>query len=274
MKDYGLVSIIMPNYYGERYIAAAIESVVAQTYTHGELLIQDDMSTDDSIEIALRYAENDKRIKVQRNEIHSGAALTRNKAIQRSNGNFLAFLDSDDLWLPEKLEKQLRFMDENACDFAYTAYEEIAFDGTPLLTKITVKRNLSYQDMLFQNWPGCLTVMYRQDVEHKIYGEDVPSNNDRALFLKVLRQTNNAMGMDDCLALYRRRQGSISRNKVKMVKNVVKVIHKFEGHSLVKTWICMIHQFFVKIFFKRKRIQKENSYAIKYQGNEYIINNI
>ena len=115
-----LVSIITPNYNCEKYISQTIESVLAQTYANWEMIIVDDCSTDNSYQIALEYAKKDKRIHVYKNEINSGAAKSRNVAIQMAQGDYVAFLDSDDLWAPEKLEKQLNFMKNNNYCFTYT----------------------------------------------------------------------------------------------------------------------------------------------------------
>jgi glycosyltransferase involved in cell wall biosynthesis len=120
-----LVSIITPNYNCAQFIAQTIDSVLAQTYQNWEMLIIDDCSTDGSYDIALKYAEKDTRIRVYRMGKNGGAAFARNKAIELSRGDYLAFLDSDDLWLPEKLEKQLQFMQSNDCDFCFTEYEHI-----------------------------------------------------------------------------------------------------------------------------------------------------
>jgi teichuronic acid biosynthesis glycosyltransferase TuaG len=123
-----LISIITPNYNCAQYISQTIESVLTQTYQNWEMLIVDDCSTDGSYEIALKYAAKDNRIKVYHMDQNSGAAACRNKAIELSQGDYLAFLDSDDLWLPKKLEKQLRFMIENDCDFSFTEYEQVNED--------------------------------------------------------------------------------------------------------------------------------------------------
>jgi teichuronic acid biosynthesis glycosyltransferase TuaG len=123
MKTNPLISIITPCYNGALFIAQAIESVIAQTYKNWEMIIVDDCSTDMSLDIALSYAAKDKRIKVLKMEQNSGAALARNKAIKVSRGEYLAFLDSDDIWLPEKIEKQLQFMQKNDSDFSFTEYE-------------------------------------------------------------------------------------------------------------------------------------------------------
>lgn len=252
-----LVSIVTPNYNCARFIAQTIDSVLAQTYTNWELLVQDDCSTDGSYEIALEYARKDSRIKVEQNAKNAGAAVTRNNAISRSKGEYLAFLDSDDLWLPEKLERQLKFMQKNQCDFCFTRYEHIDEDGESLGIRAKVVKNLSYKKMLHHCWPGCLTVMYKQDLQNKIYANDVKKNNDHALFLRVLKKCKNAMGMNECLAFYRIRKGSISRNKFKMIEPYIKVLHEFESKNLVYSYFCVLTQIIIKAFFKYEKIKSQ-----------------
>jgi len=253
MKDYGLVSIIMPVYNCSAFVAEAIESVQRQTYQHWELVLQDDCSADDSWTIAARYAAADSRIKAERNLRNSGAAATRNNAIGRSMGQFVAFLDSDDLWLPCKLELQLAFMEREGCDFSFTSYEHIAADGTPMGIVAKTIRHLSYRRLLMHCWPGCLTVMYRQDVRHKVFGPDIPKNNDHALFLRAIRQCRKAMGLGEITALYRIRKGSISRNKWEMIRPYYRVVHDFEGKNAIFSVFCVITHVVVKVLFKYKR---------------------
>ncbi|MBO5691583.1 MAG: glycosyltransferase family 2 protein [Spirochaetaceae bacterium] len=258
------ISIITPNYNCGRFIAQTIESVRTQTYTNWEMLIVDDCSTDDSYQIALEYAQKDPRIKVFQNEKNSGAAISRNKAIELSQGEYLAFLDSDDLWLPEKLEKQLQFMQENDCDFSFTEYEHIDEDNNSLLKVAKVIKKLSYKKMLFHCFPGCLTVMYNQKKIGKIYAQDIKKNNDNALFYPVLKKCSNALGINECLALYRIRQGSISRNKLKMIKPYITVLHDFEGHNLFFSYLCVLTHFFIKILFKYRSISSQESLCGRY----------
>lgn len=254
MNDYGLVSIIMPAYNSQQYIAEAIESVLSQSYNHWELLIQDDCSNDDTLVISERYAEKDARIRVEKNIENSGAAVTRNNAIARSNGVFLAFLDSDDIWLPSKLEHQIDFMDANKCDFSFTRYSHIDEKGNSLGVVARVKRNLTYRQFLMHCWPGCLTVMYKQVPNHKIYGPDIKKNNDHALFLRVVRECNKAMGYNSIEALYRIRRGSISRNKLKLILPYYTVVHKFEHKNTIFSFFCVITHVVIKFFYKYERI--------------------
>jgi teichuronic acid biosynthesis glycosyltransferase TuaG len=255
IKEYPFISIITPNFNCEKIISETIESVIAQTYQNWELLIQDDCSKDGSYEIALEYAQRDNRIKVEQNNQNSGAAITRNNAIKRSVGEYLAFLDSDDLWVPEKLEKQLQFMQENDCDFSFTRYEHIDENGNSLNIRARIVKKLTYTKMLMHCWPGCLTVMYKQDISNKIYADDIKKNNDHALFLRVLRTCYNAMGINENLAYYRIRKGSISRNSVSVLKYFIKVIHEFEGKSILFAYWCAFTHVIIKKFFKYERIK-------------------
>jgi glycosyltransferase involved in cell wall biosynthesis len=252
-----LISIITPNYNCERFIAQTIESVLAQTYKNWEMLIVDDCSTDGSYERALEYATKDSRIKVYRIERNSGAAVCRNKAIELSQGNYLAFLDSDDLWLPEKLEKQLQFMIANECDFSFTEYEHINEKGELLGVKARVIKKLTYRKMLSHCYPGCLTVMYRQDLANKIYANDIKRNNDYALFLRVLKYSENAMGMKESLAQYRIRKKSISSNKFYMLKPYITILHDYENLNIILTFVYVFTHIFIRMFFKYKHIKEE-----------------
>ena len=129
MQNKGLVSIITPSWNCGKFLEETIKSIQAQTYTNWELLFQDDCSTDDTKERVLRLAAEDNRIKYECNLRNSGAAITRNNALRRAQGKWIAFLDSDDLWLPEKLEKQIRFMEENGYAFTYHEYAEMTEEG-------------------------------------------------------------------------------------------------------------------------------------------------
>ena len=261
MKDFGLVSIITPNFNCSRYIAQTIRSVISQTYSHWELLIQDDCSTDNSIHIAQQYANKDSRIKIERNKINSGAAISRNNAIKRAKGEWLAFLDSDDIWLPHKLEMQLKYMRNLNADFSYTQYDHIDENGRPLYRRAKVTPHLSYQKMLFHCWTGCLTVMYHQDINNKIFGPNVKNCNDYALFLQVLKHSHSAIGISECTALYRIRKKSLSRNKLQKITPYICVLHQHEGISYLMSWFYMFSNLFIKTFFKYKNIHQNNSFS-------------
>ena len=259
MKDYGLVSIITPNYNGVAVLSATIESVLAQTYQNWEMLIQDDGSSDDSFELVERYAKQDSRIKWERNEQNMGAAMTRNNAIRRSKGAYLAFLDNDDLWLPTKLEKHLAFMERNECDFSFTKYEHVDDNLQSLGVQAQVIKKLTYKKLLFHCWPGCSAVVYKQDVNNKVYAVDCENNDDQEQFFEAIKTCKNAMGFDECLTLYRVRSGSRSSNKWKLVKPYIDVMHRIQEQSLLMSYVYLFTHIFVKTFFKYKSIRPEES---------------
>ena len=203
-----LVSIIMPSYNTAQYIGESIRSVLAQSYSNWELIIVDDCSTDDTDAVVAEFG--DSRIRYLKNETNSGAAVSRNRALREARGRWIAFLDSDDLWHPQKLEKQIRFMEEENCHFSYTNYEEIGAQGEPLGRWVTGPKRIARQGMYNYCWPGCLTVMYDASVVGLIQIADIKKNNDYAMWLQVCQKADCYL-LDEKLAYYRHgRQGSIS----------------------------------------------------------------
>lgn len=207
--SWGLVSIIMPTYNCGRFIAETIESVLEQSYPDWELIISDDCSTDDTVEIVRSYQAGEPRIRYIRNERNSGAAVTRNAALREARGRWIAFLDSDDLWRPRKLERQLRFMVENGYAFSYHEYSEMSEEGRDLGIQVSGIARVNAFQMFACCWPGCLTVMYDRDVVGLIQIRDIKKNNDTAMWLKVVKKVPCYL-LKDNLARYRRRKGSIT----------------------------------------------------------------
>ena len=202
-----LVSIIMPTYNCGRFIAESIRSVIAQTYTNWELLIVDDCSKDNTAEIVKSF--NDPRIHYQCNELNSGAAVTRNTALKNAKGKWIAFLDSDDLLVPTKLEKQIDFMERNGYAFTYHEYIEIDEASQPLGIYVGGKKHINKFDMYACCWPGCLSVMYDVDKIGLIQIPDIKKNNDSAMWLQAIKKADCYL-LPENLALYRRRKGSIT----------------------------------------------------------------
>ena len=221
-----MISIITPNYNCGDYISETIESVLLQTYSNWELIIVDDCSSDDSYKIALDYAKKDSRIKVIRNETNLGTAISRNKALDIAKGDYIAFLDSDDLWEKDKLELQLNFMQENNCDFSFSQYDLIDEKGLSLNKTAKVIKHLTYSKYLHHCFTGCLTVMYKIEIAKELRSFNIRSNNDYGLFLQVVRKSKKAMGINKVLAHYRIRQSSISRKKVKKIKPFFELMWK------------------------------------------------
>ena len=212
-----LVSVIMPSYNTARFIKEAIESVLNQTYQNFEIIIVDDCSTDNTDEVIA--AITDERIKYIKNQKNSGAAISRNRALREARGKWIAFLDSDDVWLPEKLEKQIAFMEENGYQFSYTAYGEMDEESNLTGVCVTGPKKITKTGMYNYCWPGCLTVMYDADAIGLIQIADLKKNNDYAMWLKAIRKANCYL-LNEKLAKYRIRSGSISHHfKIKLIKH-------------------------------------------------------
>ena len=205
-----LVSIIMPSYNTGGYIAETIASVLAQTYTNWELLIVDDCSSDDTDRVVEPFLK-DPRIRYFKNETNAGAAVSRNRALREAKGRWIAFLDSDDLWLPEKLETQIAFMEENGYKFSYTRYTEIDEQGQPLNVTVGGPRRITRTGFFNYCWPGCLTVMYDVQTVGLVQIKDIKKNNDYAMWLAVSEKADCYL-LDEVLAKYRKRSGSISNH--------------------------------------------------------------
>lgn len=211
MKE--LVSVIMPSYNTAKYIGETIKSVQAQTYENWELIIVDDCSTDNT-DTAVEPFLSDERIRYLKNSRNSGAAVSRNYALREAKGKWIAFLDSDDLWLPDKLEKQINFMLENGYHFSYTNYVEIDENSIPNGKYVTGPKKITKTGMYNYCWPGCLTVMYDADVIGLVQIADIKKNNDYAMWLKVCKKADCFL-LNETLAKYRKRTGSISNHSYK-----------------------------------------------------------
>lgn len=208
----GLVSIIMPSWNTGRFIAESIQSVLNQTYSNWELIIVDDCSTDNTDEVVASF--NDSRIKYLHNEKNSGAALTRNRAMREAQGEWIAFLDSDDLWAPEKLQKQLAFMKENHYNFSYHEYVKIDEDSVPLNIYVSGPEVVTKKKMYNYGYPGCLTFMYSAKTMGLIQIKDIKKNNDYAILLQLCKKSDCYL-LKENLAEYRIRKKSISHDKLR-----------------------------------------------------------
>lgn len=254
-REAGLVSIIMPSYNTASFIEETIQSVLNQTYTNWELIIVDDCSTDNTDEVLENI--KDSRIRYFKNDKNSGAAVSRNKALREARGQWIAYLDSDDLWMPEKLEKQIHFMETNGYAFSYTNYEEIDVNGNKTGVSITGPKKITKTGMFNYCWPGCLTVMFDANKIGLIQIEDIKKNNDYAMWLKVCRKANCYL-LDEILGQYRKgRVGSVSTHSIKtMIGWHYKLYHEAEQmgkiQSLFNTGRNLIFG-----FYKKKRYVKK-----------------
>lgn len=259
MSSSGLVSIITPSWNCGQLLEDTIQSIQAQTYTNWELLFQDDCSTDDTKERVHRLMVGDARIKYACNPCNSGAAITRNNALMRARGRWIAFLDSDDLWLPDKLEKQIAFMEENHYSFSYTEYVEMDAAGKEMGILISGPKHISRRGMYNFCWPGCLTVMYDAEKVGLIQIADIKKNNDYAMWLKVCHKADCHL-LSEPLAKYRKgRLDSISSHGyLTLMKWHYKLFHEANGnnvwHSLWLTAWNMVFGVYKKLAYRKKYI--------------------
>lgn len=230
-----LVSIITPTYNSEKYIGQTIQSVINQTYSNWELIIVDDCSEDNTNKIVAMFAKRDRRIKYIKMNNNSGAAVARNEALNISNGRFIAFLDSDDLWKETKIEHQIKFMMEKNIGFSFTSYQLISEDGEEMNKTIIAPNEVDYNFLLKNTIIGCLTVMLDKDRIGNIKMPNIRSRQDTALWLQILKKGHKAYGLDEVLAKYRKVSNSISSNKFKASWNTWKVYRKVEKINFVKS---------------------------------------
>lgn len=245
-----LVSIITPVYNAERFIEKTIKSVQAQTYTNWEMILVDDLSCDNSQTIIKRIQEKDSRIKYIKLKENSGAAVARNTAIEEAKGRYIAFLDSDDLWKSNKLEKQIDFMKSNNYGFTFTSYELISEDGTKLNKVVNVPDKINYDGLLKNTIIGCLSVI----IDRKLVGDFrmplIRKGQDTATWLKILKNYKYAYGINENLADYRLVQGSISSDKIGALKRTWNTYRNVENLGLIKS--CYVFSCYIVNAVKKR----------------------
>lgn len=235
------VSVIMPSYNSIKYIRAAVGSVVRQSYVNWELIISDDGSQDGTLRLVQKLSEAEPRIQVLRSAVNQGAAEARNRAISAANGEYIAFLDSDDEWLPDKLAVQISEMQKCGAAFSYTSYECIDESGQRLSIQ-RATRHLRYRNLLGGSPIGCLTAIYSKRLLGKRYLPNIKGAEDYALWLSILRAGTLAIPIDKVLARYRIRGGSISRNKRRAAGYTWHVLRHVEQLNwLSASWFFIIY---------------------------------
>ena len=244
------VSIIIPVYNAEKFIGKTIESVLNQTYKNWEMLIFNDKSKDDSLKIIKKYSEKDERIKVIDSKENVGVVAARNKLIEIATGEFIAFLDADDYWREQKLEKQIKYMKEQNALISCTEYIRVTEDEKEI-NDIIIKEIITYEDMLKNNYLGCLTVIYNASKLGKRYFKEREKNEDYVLWLEIVKETKIIFGLKENLAFYRVLNNSRSSNKIKVAKDRWEVYRKVERLSLFKS-IYYFLQYVIRALKKTK----------------------
>lgn len=242
-----LVSIITPTYNCAKFIARTLDSVQAQTYQNWEMIIVDDCSQDNTKEIVEEYMKADPRIKYHLLDVNSGAAVARTTAMKLAQGSYMAFLDSDDIWSPDKLDSQIKWMEEKGYAFSCTAYEQIDEEDNPLGKTIKTIEKTDYNRLLLDCPVGNSTVMYNVETMGKFEVPNIRKRNDDALWLQMLKKEKYIWGMPNVLMKYRIRQNSISSNKLKVIKYHWILYREVEKISILRSVFHICYWCIIKV---------------------------
>lgn len=242
-----LVSIITPCFNSSSHISKTIDSVLKQTYPNWELIVVNDASTDDSLDLLSDYAEKETRIKILTNDKNSGPAVSRNNGIDVAQGKFIAFLDSDDVWASEKLQKQVEFMLNNNYSLSFSEYILLDEKDNIIGQKKGLPYRLNYKKLLESNYIGCLTAMYDAEKLGKVYMPNILKRQDYGLWLKILKMIDYAYCIKEPLAYYRVRTSSVSSNKINLIKYNWKLFREVEGLSLLHSAYYLSKNIIIKL---------------------------
>ncbi|WP_035668998.1 glycosyltransferase family 2 protein [Flavobacterium sp. 83] len=251
-----LVSIITPSFNSEKFIAETIQSVQNQTYKNWELIIVDDCSSDATVSIVTKMALLDNRIQLFQSKKNLGTGIARNTAVTKCKGKYISFLDADDLWKSQKLERQIDFLKTNNLPFTFSFYDCINEEGKSLNRTVEAPRNLSYRQLFFCNYVGNLTGIYDVDYFGKIAISSIRKRQDWMLWLTILKKIKTAQPIPESLAFYRIRENSISASKLDLLKHNFAVYRTFHGFNTIVSILCMAGFLFTQLIIKRLCIKK------------------
>ena len=251
-----LVSILTPTYNIEKFIRSTIESAQNQSYTNWEMILVDDASADNTVAIIEEFVKKDSRIKLFKLPENRGNGFARNAALEKATGKYIAYLDADDLWFPEKLEKQIQFLKANNLHFTFSFYDSINEEGNDLNRRVESPNPLTYKQLFFCNYVGNLTAVYDADYFGKIILETSQKRQDWRIWLTILKQIKIAKPVPESLAFYRIRKDSVSSSKFKLIKHNFGVYREFHGYNFVFSILLMIRFLFTQLIIKPKYIKK------------------
>ncbi len=251
-----LVSIIVPTFNTEKFIRQTIESVQNQTYINWEMILADDASTDNTVRIIEEFAQKDNRIKLFKLPENRGNGFARNAALEKATGKYIAYLDADDLWFPEKLEKQIQFLKTNNLHFTFSFYDSIDEEGNDLNRRVESPNPLTYKQLFFCNYVGNLTAIYDADYFGKIILETTQKRQDWRIWLTILRKIKIAKPVPEPLSYYRIRKDSVSSSKFKLIKHNFGVYRQFHGYNFVFSVLLMIRFLYTQLIVKKRYIKK------------------
>jgi teichuronic acid biosynthesis glycosyltransferase TuaG len=251
-----LVSIITPTYNAEKYIRQTLQSVINQSYQNWEMILADDASTDNTVAIIEEFSQKDYRIKLFKLPENRGNGFARNAALEKASGKYMAYLDADDLWFPEKLEKQIQFLKAKNLHFTFSFYDSIDEEGNDLNRRVEAPSPLSYKQLFFCNYVGNLTAIYDADYFGKIILETSQKRQDWRIWLTILKQIKTAKPVPESLAFYRIRKDSVSSSKFKLIKHNFGVYKEFHGYNFLFSILLMIRFLYTQLIIKPRYIKK------------------
>lgn len=230
-----MVTVIMPAYNAERYIEEAVRSVMAQTFPYWELIIIDDGSRDATVEIAERMAGEDSRITLLRNEVNMGVAKTRNRGLDLAEGSYVALLDSDDIWYPEKLERQVALAQKTNAGIVYCSYAIVDEYGQKKCEDFVVPEKTDFSKAIIQSVISCSTALLSREVVERYRFDTAYYHEDLALWLSILRDGYTAGGVTEILAAYRVMEGTRASNKLRTAAHRWTIYRKLLGCSVLRS---------------------------------------
>ena len=251
----GLISIVMPSYNCSSFIKETVDTVISQTYKNWELIIVDDCSTDDTLMVLKQLTKQDSRIQYIKLEKNSGAAVARNMGIAVSKGEYIAFLDSDDLWREDKLEKQVAFMTDNKCKFSFTGYDLVDKNGNSLNKIVYAPNKISYDRLLYDTPVFTSTVMYNRSFFKDERMPVMKNGEDVAMWLQMVKKVPYACGLQECLVSYKKRDASLSSGVITKLKRRWAIYRVAEKIPLYKACILYIQYLFC-VIRKRKSLKE------------------
>ena len=250
-----IVSIITPTFNSEDYIEKTLVSIINQTYKNWELLIIDDCSVDNTADVIKEFFNEDERIKLFQLEKNSGAGVARNIGIENAKGRFIAFCDSDDYWLPIKLEIQINFMINQKVEFSFCSYFVTNEKGIDLGI-VKAPSTIGTNRILRNNYVGCSTAVYDTLELGKLYMSPIRKRQDWILWIQLIKKIGEAEGIDKPLAVYTKRKAAVSSNKLNLIKYNWRVYRKELQFNFVKSLVHLVTFFY---FYLKKKLT--NKYA-------------
>ncbi len=234
-----LVSVIIPAYNSEKYIEETLLSAISQTYVNIEIIVVNDSSNDETLNKICEFQNQDSRILLIDSPINEGVSASRNKGVNLSKGEYICFLDADDIWKPEKIEMQLLQVLNKKCDFCYTAYSIMSEDKSIIKECVKVPNTTNYKKLLRSNYIACSTVMVKRELLINREFEKI-RHEDYILWLKLAKNQAHMIGVNTPLMLYRKHEKSISSNKLKSATWVWNIYRNVENLNIVSSIICFI----------------------------------